>query len=81
MKIALLIVGILGILLGLGVSGVSYGLHLANRPRISFKEALPGILGGAGCSCLSVPIAVGGLMWILLAQKEGSKRDPDDRPT
>lgn len=76
MKIALLIIGIIGILIGLAISGVSYGLHLANPRRISFDEAFPGVIGGCCCSSLALVIAVGGLAWMLLApSKPKSKED------
>lgn len=74
MKIALLIVGIIGILIGLAITGVSFGLHLANPRNIRFEEALPGIGGGCCCSSLSFVIALGGLVWMLTAPKAGDAK-------
>ncbi|MBI2804154.1 MAG: hypothetical protein HYX68_04120 [Planctomycetes bacterium] len=80
MRIALLIIGIAGFLLGLAISGISFGLHLVNRPRISFNEAFPGILGGCCCSSLSLVLGVAGLVWLLMTPKDSkpAENDSDD---
>lgn len=76
MKIALIIVGVVGILIGLAIAGVSFGLHLADPRKIKLDEAFPGILGGCCCSGLSLPIAIGGVAWMLIGKKEDAKKSP-----
>lgn len=76
MKIALIIVGVVGILIGLAIAGVSLGLHLANPRRISFDEAFPGMLGGCCCSGLALPISIGGVAWMLIGKKEDARKSP-----
>jgi len=69
MKIALIIVGVVGILIGLAVSGIFLGFHLARPRHVSLNEALPGIIGGCCCSGLALPLAIGGVVWMLMAPK------------
>jgi hypothetical protein len=83
MKIALIVVGVIGILIGLAVSGVTFGLHLSRPRHISMDEALPAIIGGCCCSGVSLPIAAGGVVWMLMAPKtdapnKTAPRDDDE---
>ena len=70
MKLALLIVGILGIVVGLAVTLISLVLHLSSPRHISFDEAFPAMAGGCCCSSVALVIALGGLVWLLLDREK-----------
>jgi hypothetical protein len=78
MKIALIVIGILGILIGLGISGTALGFHLENPRRFSFNEVIPITLGGACCSALSLLLAAGGVIWMFLTPKQSTAKTAYD---
>ena len=82
MKKAVLIVGIIGVVLSLGVVGVSFGLHLMNPRNISIDEAMLGIVPGSLCCSLSFLIAGVGLVLVLMPARGESpkhkRREEDD---
>jgi hypothetical protein len=70
MKIAVLVLGILGVLLGLIVTGISLALPEITNNRINFGEAMPGIIIGALILIVSFLIAVVGLVLVLMKKKK-----------
>ena len=69
MKIAVLVIGILGLLLGLIVTIVSLALPELTSNRVNFNEALPGIIGGVVVLFFSFIIAIVGLILVLKKKK------------
>ena len=69
MKIAILILGILGILLGVVVTGVSLALPELTSNKINFGEALPGVIIGVVVLLISLVIAIVGLVLVLKKKK------------
>lgn len=69
MKIAVLVIGILGILLGFVVTAISVALPELTSNRVNFTEALPGIIIGILILIFSVIIAVVGLILVLRKKK------------
>ncbi len=83
MRIAVLIVGIIGVLVSLCVVGVSASMPIINGPRASWDEAMLGIVPGAICCSLSFIIGVVGLVLVLMApaadaSSKKKRRDEDD---
>jgi hypothetical protein len=77
----LLIVGLVGLVIGLGVLGVSLLLPIVNAPRTSWEEA--GIIPGALCSCVFFLLSAAGLVVMLTGkarppERPRSRRAPDD---
>ena len=70
MKIAVLVIGILGILLGLIVTGISLALPELTSNKVNFNEALPGIIIGVVVLFFSFIIAVIGLVLVLKKKKQ-----------
>ena len=66
-----LVLGILGLLLGLGVTGVSAALPLATEGRVSWEEAALGIIPGALVLVVSFFIFLLGLIFVLKNRKKG----------
>jgi len=64
----ILVIGILGVLLGLVVTGVSIALPALTR-NVSSSEAVIGIIAGIVVLVLSFPIAVGGLIFVIKGRK------------
>ena len=69
MKIAVLVLGILGILLGLVVTIISLALPALTSNKVNFGEALPGIIIGVLILFISLIIAVVGLVLVLKKKK------------
>jgi hypothetical protein len=67
-----LIVGILGILLGGAVLLICVILVATQGGRVSFDEALPGMIGGCACSFVSLILAVVGLVLVLKNRKKSA---------
>ncbi|MEK7725243.1 MAG: hypothetical protein AAB336_12895 [Acidobacteriota bacterium] len=70
MRIAVLVIGILGILLGLIVTIVSLALPSLTDNKANFNEVLPGIIGGVVVLIFSFIIAVVGLILVLMKKKK-----------
>ena len=66
----ILAVGILGLLLGFLVTGVSVALPIVNGPRTSWEEAMYGIIPGAILILLSFPVALLGLVFVIKNRKK-----------
>ena len=58
MKIAVLVLGILGVLLGLIITGISLALPSLTGNKINFGEAMPGIIIGVLVLAISLIIAI-----------------------
>ncbi|HRH41150.1 MAG TPA: hypothetical protein PKY82_05855 [Pyrinomonadaceae bacterium] len=70
MKIAVLVVGILGVLLGLIVTVISIALPELTSNKVNFNEALPGIIIGIVILFFSAIIALVGLILVLKKKKQ-----------
>ncbi len=66
----ILIIGILGVLLGGAVLGISLLLPIVTEGRTSWDEALIGIIPGAIILAGSFIIFVGGLIIVLVRRKQ-----------
>ncbi|HUF03774.1 MAG TPA: hypothetical protein VMM38_06320 [Aridibacter sp.] len=71
-KIAL-VLGILGILLGIAVTGISALLPIVNEGRTSWEEAMIGIIPGAVVLVFSFFIALIGIILIVVNRRKNSK--------
>lgn len=69
MRLTVLIVGIVLFLLSLCVVGISISMPIVNGPRVSWKEAMMGIIPASICTVLSFIIAVVGLVLLATAPK------------
>ncbi len=67
-----LVLGILGTLLGLAVTGVSTALPLVTDGRTSWEEALIGIIPGLLVLIVSFLMFVVGLIFVLKNRKKGN---------
>lgn len=65
-----LVLGILGILLGLAVTGVSVALPLVTDGRTSWEEAMIGIIPGVLVLIVSFLIFVVGLIFVIKNRKK-----------
>ncbi len=72
MKIAILVVGILGVLLGIIVSGISLALPEITSNRVNFEEAMIGVAIGGLVFVVSILIALVGLVLIIMNRKKSS---------
>lgn len=72
MKPALILTIVGGVLLAMSllVLVVSLLLPIVNAGKASWDEAMLGIIPGAGCSCLSFFILLGGAIWLLAARSK-----------
>lgn len=70
MRIAVLVIGILGILIGLIVTIFSLALPELTSNRANFEEALIGIIGGVVVLFFSFIIAIIGLVLIIINRKK-----------
>ncbi len=70
MKIAVLVIGILGVLLGLIVTIISFALPSLTSNKVNFGEALPGIIIGIVVLFFSAIIAIVGLILVLKKKKQ-----------
>jgi uncharacterized membrane protein len=68
-KIAL-VLGILGMLLGLAVAGISVGLVLTTNGRTSWEEAMLGIIPGVLVLIVSFFLALVGLIFVIKNRKK-----------
>jgi hypothetical protein len=68
-RMGTLIVGLVGLVLGGLVLLGSFILSATSGGKISFEEALPGMIGGCACSGISLLIAAVGLVLVLQARK------------
>ncbi len=66
----ILVLGILGILLGLAVTGVSVALPLVTNGRTSWEEAALGIVTGVIVLFFSFLLAVLGLIFVIKNRKK-----------
>lgn len=66
----ILVLGILGVLLGLLVTGISVALPLATDGRTSWEEAMLGIIPGAVLLVLSFFIFLLGLIFVIKNRKK-----------
>lgn len=57
---------------------ISLALPIATNGRTSWDEAAMGYVPGAICSCMSLLLLVGGLVWLLMARRS---RSPETPPT
>ena len=64
-----MIVGILGVLLGLAVTGISVALPLTSS-RTSWGEAMIGIIPGIGVLIISFIVFVLGLIFVIKNRKK-----------
>ena len=65
-----LILGILGVLLGLLVTGISVALPILNGPHTSWNEAMYGIVPGAIVLLLSFFVFLIGLIFVIKNRKK-----------
>jgi Na+-transporting NADH:ubiquinone oxidoreductase subunit NqrB len=72
----IMIIGILGVLLGGAVLGISLLLPLVTDGRTSWDEALIGIIPGAIVLVGSFVIFVGGLIIVLVKRKKKATATP-----
>ncbi|MGE3467910.1 MAG: hypothetical protein AB7J13_13380 [Pyrinomonadaceae bacterium] len=66
----ILILGILGVLLGLAVTGISVALPIVNGPHTSWEEAMFGIIPGAFVLVVSFLVFVLGLIFVVKNRKK-----------
>lgn len=66
----ILVLGILGVLLGLLVTGVSVALPIVNGPHTSWDEAMLGIIPGVLVLILSFFIFLLGLIFVIKNRKK-----------
>lgn len=64
----LAILGGVGLLMSLCVTGVFLALPIFNSPRIKFEETAPGFLSGGCCSGVFFVMVVGGIIWLVVAR-------------
>jgi Na+-transporting NADH:ubiquinone oxidoreductase subunit NqrB len=67
-----LVLGILGVLLGLLVTGVSVALPIVNGPATSWDEAMLGIIPGAIVLVLSFFVFLLGLIMVIVKRKKAN---------
>ncbi|MEZ5344415.1 MAG: hypothetical protein R2681_02570 [Pyrinomonadaceae bacterium] len=72
MRIAVLVIGILGVVLGLIVSGASLALPGVTSNRIDFEEAMIGVVIGVLVFIISLIIAIVGLVLVIMNRKKSS---------
>ena len=65
-----LVLGILGVLLGLLVTGVSVALPIVNGPHTSWEEAMLGIIPGAFVLVVSSFVFLLGLIFVIVNRKK-----------
>lgn len=65
-----LVLGILGILLGIAVTGISVALPIVNGPRTSWEEAMYGIIPGTFVLIVSFFIFLIGLIFVIKNRKK-----------
>ena len=73
-----LVLGVLGVLLGVAVTGISAALPILTDGRTSWDEAALGIIPGIIVLILSFFVFVVGLIFVIINRK---KRTPNTIPT
>lgn len=68
-----LVLGILGVLLGLLVTGISALLPIVNEGRTSWEEAMFGIIPGAVVLVFSLFVALIGIVLIVINRRKKSQ--------
>lgn len=66
-----LVLGILGVLLGVLVTGISVALPIVNGPQTSWDEAMYGIIPGAVVLIVSFFVFLIGLIFVIKNRKKG----------
>ena len=69
----ILVLGILGLLLGIAVTGISALLPIVTDGRTSWEDAMIGIIPGVAVLFISFFIAVIGIIVIFVARKKNSQ--------
>ncbi len=69
MRVAILVLGILGILLGLLVAGVSLALPEITSNKVDLEEAMIGVIIGLIVLVFSFLVAVIGLVLVIMKPK------------
>ncbi len=67
----ILVLGILGLLLGLLVTGISVALPIVNGPRTSWEEAMYGIVPGVFVMMVSFFLLSIGAIFVIKNRKKG----------
>jgi hypothetical protein len=67
----ILVLGILGLLLGLLVTGISVALPILNGPRTSWEEAMYGIVPGVFVTIVSFFLLSIGAVFVMKNRKKG----------
>lgn len=65
-----LVLGILGLLLGIAVTGISLALPILTDGRTSWEEAMLGIIPGTLVLFISFILAVIGLIVVIIGRKQ-----------
>ena len=65
-----LVLGILGVLLGFAVTGISVALPIVNGPHTSWEEAMYGIIPGALFLIFSFFVFLIGLIFVIKNRKK-----------
>lgn len=68
-----LVLGILGLLLGILVTGVSVALPIVNGPHTSWEEAMYGIIPGSFVLVVSFFVFLIGLVFVLKNRKKNKQ--------
>jgi len=72
-----LVLGILGVLLGFAVTGISVALPIVNGPHTSWEEAMYGIIPGSLFLVFSFFVFLIGLIFVI---KNRKKKAPNTAP-
>ncbi len=72
-SIIVLVLGILGLILGVLVTGVSLALPELTSGRTSWDEAMIGIVGGAVVLVVSFIMFLAGLIFFFMARKKAKQ--------
>jgi hypothetical protein len=70
MRIAVLVIGILGVLLGFIIAGVSLALPELTSNKVDFDEAMIGVVIGGLVLVVSFLIAAVGLILVIMNRKK-----------
>jgi Na+-transporting NADH:ubiquinone oxidoreductase subunit NqrB len=68
----ILVLGVLGVLLGVLVTGVSVALPIVNGPHTSWDEAMLGIIPGSIVLVLSFFVFLLGLIMVIVKRKKAA---------
>jgi Na+-transporting NADH:ubiquinone oxidoreductase subunit NqrB len=68
----ILVLGVLGVLLGVLVTGVSVALPIVNGPNTSWDEAMLGIIPGSIVLVLSFFVFLLGLIMVIVKRKKAA---------